>query len=222
MDTKFKRIVSFARKRVRNKSKENELIESLFPQYKIELNDMGIKNIGDLFARKFNSYILEIGFGSGENIIAQALANPNNAYVGCEVFTSGVTTLLKEINEKNVHNIKIWHDDAMNLIDMIPDNSLDLVYILHPDPWPKQKHNKRRLINSQFLKDIAKKMQPSAKVLIITDHSGYAKHIEHAIAEVKDIFTREFENYPAIVKTKYRLKADAIGVESQYFCLKLL
>jgi tRNA (guanine-N7-)-methyltransferase len=220
MENKFKRIVSFARKRVRNKARENKIIEDQFPKFQVNVNEDGIKAINEIFPQKFNSYILEIGFGSGENIIAQALDNPNQAFIGCEVYTSGVTSLLEGIEENKLENIRIWHDDAMDLVDMLPDNSLDLVYILHPDPWPKKRHNKRRLINEDSLRDISKKMKPGSKLLIITDHDDYASHITKAVDEVKDIFLREFDNYPAIVKTKYRLKADAIGVESEYFGLK--
>jgi tRNA (guanine-N7-)-methyltransferase len=93
MENKFKRIVSFARKRVRNKARENKIIEDQFPKFQVNVNEDGIKAINEIFPQKFNSYILEIGFGSGENIIAQALDNPNQAFIGCEVYTSGVMML---------------------------------------------------------------------------------------------------------------------------------
>ncbi len=221
MNINFKRIVSFARKRVRNRDKETNILKNLLPEFEIKLNEDGVKNIADIFPQKYESYVLEIGFGSGENIIDLAKNNPANAYIGCEVFTGGVTTLLEEIRDNQISNIKIWHNDALDFIKLIPDYSLNLIYILHPDPWPKRRHNKRRLINADFLRVIAKKMAPNSSLLIITDHQDYAEHIELSVDEVKDIFIRQFDNYPAIVKTKYRLKAEAQGVESKYFGLTM-
>lgn len=167
----------------------------------------------------FNKYILEVGFGSGENILDRAINNPKNAYIGCEVFTGGVVKLLKDIEDNQVKNIRIWHADAVELIMRLPLNSLNLVYILHPDPWPKQRHKKRRLINPEFLKLIASRMIPNGDLLIITDHEDYAKHINTVIKAVEDIFMRKTEDYPAITKTKYRLKAEANGIIPEYFYL---
>ncbi len=219
MEPIFKRIVSFARKRVRNRSKETQLIQELLPSFKINLNDKAIANIEELFPQKYKAYVLEIGFGSGENILALAKNNPDVGYIGCEVFTGGVTSLLEDIKRDQINNIRIWHDDALELIKLIPENSLNLVYILHPDPWPKRRHNKRRLINAEFLKSIAPKMVNDSSLLIITDHEDYAEHISLVIEEVKDIFKRRFDDYPPIIKTKYRLKAEAKGDESEYFAL---
>ena len=151
MSINFKRIVSFARKRLRNRAKETQIIENSLPEFMVVIPESGIKDIADIFLEKYNSYVLEIGFGSGENILALAKNNLSTAYIGCEVFTGGVTTLLQGIKDDQINNIKIWHNDALELIQLTPDNSLDLVYILHPDPWPKRRHNKRRLINPEFL-----------------------------------------------------------------------
>lgn len=221
MNINFKRIVSFARKRVRDRSKESEIIQSMLPNLAIKAKEEELKNIADIFPQQYQSYVMEIGFGSGENILAAAKNNPSNAYIGCEVFTGGVTTLLTAIEENQIDNIRIWHNDALDLIKILPDASLNLVYILHPDPWPKRRHNKRRLINAEFLRTIAKKMANKATLLIITDHADYANHIALSVKEVEDILTRKFDDYPSIVKTKYRLKAEARGIESQYFCLTL-
>ena len=226
MSLNHKRIVSFARKRVGNRAKENNILQELLPRFAAIVPEDGgvIEKLTDLFANSgnnmgYSSYVLEIGFGSGENILSMANKNPNIGYVGCEVFTGGVVTLLEDIRESKIENIRIWHDDALELISRLPLNSLSLIYILHPDPWPKRKHNKRRLINTEFLQLLASKMAKEAKLLMITDHADYAKHIATTIPEVADIFDCQFNDYPEIIKTKYRLKAEAQGIESQYFCL---
>lgn len=224
MNLKFKRIVSLARKRSKNITKEKEVLESLMPQYSVIVPEDGgaVQDIQDIFfkSNKFLGYVLEIGFGSGENILFNAKNNPELGYIGCEVFTSGVVTLLKDIEKEQISNIRIWHDDALELIPRLPNNSLKLVYILHPDPWPKRRHNNRRLINEEFLKLLATKLKNNGQILIITDHQDYAQAINKAIQEVKDIFEKKENNYPPITKTKYRLKADALGHESKYFLLE--
>lgn len=222
--TGFKRIVSLARKRSKNPEKEAKLLKELLPKFAAIVPEDGgvIEKISDVFFNsgiKYESFVLEIGFGSGENILFNAKNNPDLGYIGCEVFTGGVVTLLEDIEENKLTNIRIWHDDALELISRFPLNSLKLVYILHPDPWPKQRHKKRRLINAEFLKLLATKMVQGAEVLMITDHEDYASSIALSVEEVMDIFTPKFDDYPTITKTKYRLKADNLGVESKYFCL---
>ena len=222
----FKRIVSLARKRTKNPAKEAKLLQELLPRFATIVPEDGgvVEKLADLFFNNlglpvYPSYVLEIGFGSGENILFNAKNNPDLGYIGCEVFTGGVVKLLEDIQENQLNNIRIWHDDALELIARLPLNSLKLVYILHPDPWPKQRHHKRRLINAEFLRLLASKMARGAEILMITDHPDYAESIAATTEEVMDIFTPKFDNYPSITKTKYRLKADAQGVESKYFCL---
>jgi tRNA (guanine-N7-)-methyltransferase len=224
MNLGFKRIVSLARKRTKNPEKERKILQELLPEFAAIVPEDGgvIEKLSDIFFNgqlKYNSYVLEIGFGSGENIVFNAKNNPELGYIGCEVFTGGVVTLLEEIESNKLNNIRIWHDDALELISRLPLNSLGLVYILHPDPWPKTRHKKRRLINAEFLRLLAAKMAIGAEVLMITDHEDYANSIANVVEEVKDIFTAKFDNYPTITKTKYRMKADSLGVESKYFCL---
>ena len=169
--------------------------------------------------KAYNSYVLEIGFGSGENILNLAKNNPDTGFIACEVFAGGVAKLLEDMQALEINNIRIWHDDALELIPRLPLNSLSLIYILHPDPWPKRRHHDRRLVNAENLKLLASKMLVGAKLLIITDHENYAQHIARVIPKVADLFDLEFDDYPEIVKTKYRLKAEAKGIESKYFCL---
>ncbi|MEK6734141.1 MAG: tRNA (guanosine(46)-N7)-methyltransferase TrmB [Pseudomonadota bacterium] len=220
----FKRIVSLARKRSKNLPQETKYLQENLPNYAAIIPEDGgmLGKISDIFhneKRPYDKYVLEIGFGSGENILFNAINNPDYAYIGCEVFKAGAIKLLKDIKENNVNNIRIWNDDALELIMRLPNDSLDLVYILHPDPWPKRKHHNRRLINVDFLKLIASKMKNNAEILMITDHQDYARSIAKTILEVMDLFSQKNSDYPPITKTKYRLKADSLGHESKYFYL---
>lgn len=224
MTLNFKRIVSFARKRSNNPKKEAEILAKLLPKFAaITPEDGGaLEKISDLFKgseKEYSTYAMEIGFGSGENILHDAKTNPSIGYIGCEVYTGGVVKLLNSIDNDDIKNIRIWHDDAVELIARLPLNSLNFVSILYPDPWPKTKHNKRRLINAEFLKLLSTKMAPDSKLLMVTDHKDYADHITKELPEVSDIFARQMNNYPEITKTKYRLKAEDKGIESNYFYL---
>ena len=130
MTINFRRIVSFARRRTHNKAKEDKIIQDIFPKFAV--NSGKIDHISDVFNKESKqAYILEIGFGSGENILHRSKVNPQNGYIGCEVFTAGVTKVLESINSDNVNNIRLWHNDALELIPNLPNNSLQLVYILH-------------------------------------------------------------------------------------------
>ncbi len=223
MTVKYKRIVSAARKRKGNAEKEKQLLNELLPKYQIIAPEGDeIKKIEDIFPgseNRFNNFVLEIGFGAGENIVFNASNNPDKAFIGCEVFDGGVVSLLKELSVNNIENVRVWHNDALELITRLPENSLSLVYILHPDPWPKTRHHKRRLINEEFLKLLAAKIVKDGKILMITDHSDYAKAINEVVKQVGDLYKIETKDFPPITKTKYRIKADQLNIESKYFCL---
>ena len=94
---------------------------------------------------------LEIGFGSGEHLLNQAQLNPDVIFFGCEPYINGVASLLAKIKEKRVNNIFIYPGDVRNLFDVLPSNSIDRVFLLYPDPWPKKRHNRRRFVNPEYL-----------------------------------------------------------------------
>lgn len=220
---KFKRIVSLARKRSHNPEEDRQVIQELLPQYSAIVPEDGgiIYKIEDIFLKnKFDGYALEIGFGSGENIISAATNNKNIGYIGCEVFTGGVIKLLKDIENNNINNIRIWYNDALEFILRIPNNSLQIIYILYPDPWPKKRHHKRRLINVEMLELLQQKLAIDGKLFIVTDHVEYADHIANILNEVGPIFIRQYINYPEIAQTKYAIKAQERGLTPHYFCLQ--
>jgi tRNA (guanine-N7-)-methyltransferase len=224
MTRTYKRIVSLARKRTRNPEKERQFLEENLPKYSAVIPEDGgmLAKIDDIFfntTQTFTSYVLEIGFGTGENLVFNAKNFPEKAFIGCEVFTGGVVALLKQMEEQQISNIRIWADDAAELIARIPNNSLSLIYILHPDPWPKKRHHKRRLICKEFLLQLEKKLKQDGEILIITDHAEYAEAIDEEIKQVLEYYDIKNDNFPPITKTKYRLKADQQGIESKYFYL---
>jgi tRNA (guanine-N7-)-methyltransferase len=119
--------------------------------------------------------VLEIGFGGGEHLAAQAAAHPEQRFIGVEPFLNGVASCLRHIEESGVTNIRLHHGDARDLIARLPDASLDLVYILFPDPWPKARHHKRRLIQPAFLDALARVLKPGGEARFATDWANYAE-----------------------------------------------
>ena len=120
---------------------------------------------------EYNKNILEIGFGNGDNLVNMSLNKPNNLFIGCDAYYNGCVKLLKKIVNKNIKNIKIWPDDIHLIIKKFKKNFFDLILILQPDPWPKKKHKKRRLIQQKFLDDLNQILKYEGKLIISTDHN---------------------------------------------------
>lgn len=117
---------------------------------------------------------LEIGFGGGEHLAAQAARHPDAVMIGCEPFLNGVGSALRHIDEAGLKNVRIHADDARAVVDALPDASLDRVMILFPDPWHKARHNKRRLVQDEFAQSLARKLKPGGRLRFVTDWKDYA------------------------------------------------
>jgi tRNA (guanine-N7-)-methyltransferase len=117
---------------------------------------------------------LEIGFGGGEHLAAQAARNPQAVIIGCEPFLNGVASLLRHIDEGGLKNVRVHADDARAVVEALPDASLDRVMILFPDPWHKARHNKRRLVQDEFVADLVRVLKPGGRLRFVTDWKDYA------------------------------------------------
>jgi tRNA (guanine-N7-)-methyltransferase len=116
---------------------------------------------------------LEIGFGAGEHLVWQAENNPSVGLIGAEPYISGQAKLLAKIADKNLSNIRLYPEDARDVIAALPDSSLSRVFILFPDPWPKTRHHKRRFIQMEMLNELARVMKPGAELRFATDDRDY-------------------------------------------------
>ncbi len=122
--------------------------------------------------------IVEIGFGTGDSLVKMAEDNPDNDYIGIEVHKPGVGHLMLLLDQQNLSNVRIYCHDAMDIIEhKIADNSLAGVHLFFPDPWPKQKHHKRRIVRPSFVELLAKKLQPDGYFHAATDWKNYAEHM---------------------------------------------
>ncbi len=177
MQLKF--LPSFVKRKGRITRKQTHSLRSL--------SEFSVKNIQEIedFSKQFDKCYLEIGFGNAENIIFQATNNPSYLFIGSEVYMSGIGTLVSGIKENNINNVKIFSDDIRLLLDQSPKKIFDSVIIICPDPWPKEKHHKRRLISESFLKMIHDFMKDDSNVYISTDWENYAEGISELFKENK-------------------------------------
>ena len=165
---------------------------------------------------------LEIGFGGGEHLAAQAQAHPQINFIGCEPFVNGMAKLLASIEHDKLDNIRIWDEDVTDLLPTLPDACLDRVYILYPDPWPKRRQRKRRLVSDDMLKELARVMRPGAELRFASDIDNYigwvlARVLRSAefrwIATGPDDWRKPYEGWPG---TRYEAKASREGRVPSY------
>ena len=117
---------------------------------------------------------LEIGFGGGEHMVAQAARAPDVTIIGCEPFLNGVASAVRHVSEQGVVNVRIHDGDARELLGRLPDAGLDRVFVLFPDPWPKARHHKRRIIQDDTVAELARVLRPGGRLRFATDVAGYA------------------------------------------------
>ena len=149
------------------------LIEQLLPQ--ISVPDEGEINAARLFGDDRPLH-LEIGFGAGEHLAYRADVLPDHGFIGCEPFINGVAVALTHVRDQGLANVRLDMGDALDVLRRIPDGALSFVYLLHPDPWPKNRHAKRRMINDGPLDLIAAKLKPGGEFRMATDHPVYLNH----------------------------------------------
>ncbi len=156
---------------------------------------------------------LEIGFGGGEHITQQALANKDIQFIGAEPFINGVASLLQHIKQHNITNIAIWDDDVTTLMDKLPLQCIEQTFLLFPDPWPKLRHHKRRFVNATTITSLAKIMKIGATLTIASDHQEYiAWIIEHMRKQMYFDAQFDYSSPPTLppqnwYQTRYEQKA---------------
>ena len=222
--TESRLIASFGRRSGRKlKPAQAKLVKQLLPQLQITLPEQGYLVPEALFPHPVTSLQLEIGFGGGEHLAEQARRNPEAGFIGCEPFIDGVARLLGEIDRDRLTNIRLWSEDARLLLPSLPEGSVDRTYLLFPDPWPKARHHKRRIINQQTLGMLARCIRPGGELLLATDHADYATWmLEHLLASPDfQWMARVPEDFnqppPGWVETRYQRKTTAQGRHPLFF-----
>jgi tRNA (guanine-N7-)-methyltransferase len=213
-DIKKRPIRSYILRQGRITAAQTKAIQDNFQKHAVNFENK-IINFGDIFKNKNSDLILEIGFGMGTSTAEIAKSNLNKNYVAIEVHSPGVGNLLKLIQEGDIRNLKIIQHDAVEVLNlMIKNDSLDGIHIFFPDPWPKKRHHKRRLIQSNLLKLIAQKIKKTGYLHIATDWEDYAVWIidlldkEDSLEKTSDDFFKKPDYRPL---TKYENRGIKLG-----------
>ncbi len=206
------------------------LVDTLLPR--IAVPTEGPVTAERLFGRDCALHF-EIGFGGGEHMAGRADMLPDHGFIGCEPFLNGVAQALTHVDGGSsgaggttppLGNVRIHHGDALEVLERVPDGALSFVYLLHPDPWPKARHAKRRMMNDGPVRLIARKLRPGGEFRFGTDHPIYLRHalmvMRRHIAEFEWLCEtpRDFLNRPGgWPETRYEAKARKQGHEVWYF-----
>jgi tRNA (guanine-N7-)-methyltransferase len=154
----------------RLRKSQQELVDRLLPE-------LGVPAEGKITAARLfgedRPLHLEIGFGSGEHLASRADMLPDHGFIGAEPFLNGVATALGHIRDGQLANVRLWRGDALEVVQRIPDGALSFIYLLHPDPWPKARHAKRRMVNDGPLDLFAAKLKPAGEFRLATDDPTY-------------------------------------------------
>jgi len=205
---------------------QQSLLGDLLPRLAVTLPPGGRLDPAALFAPPDDGQgrplWLEIGFGAGEHLAWQAGANPEVGLLGAEVFVNGIAQLLRRIDADGLDNVRIFQDDARDLLTALPEASIGRAFVLFPDPWPKARHQKRRLIQPDALDHMARVMTDGAELRLATDDLAYARWMLEVLvahpdfswlAEGPDDWRQRPEDWPP---TRYQAKAEAAGRSPVY------
>lgn len=192
---------------------QQRVVDELLPKVCVDID-----NLDELSAEK--ELWLEIGFGDGAHVAGVAKKNPDISIIGCEPFLNGVARLLKSIEEDGLNNIKVLNGDGRILMDKMPEGIVSKVFILFPDPWPKAKHHKKRIVNNYTLDLVAKVLKSGGILEVATDHDDYSVSIAEILemrSDFKDSGHERSKPFDGWVETKYQKKAKREGRDSVFF-----
>lgn len=154
------------------KPRQAALMDSLLPRLALDLSGGKLDPMALMPAAR--AVWLEIGFGGGEHLASQAARHPDTLLLGAEPFLNGSASALRHIDEQDIGNVRLHAGDARDVVAALPDASLDRIFILFPDPWPKARHNKRRIVQTQTIQDFRRVLKPGGTIRFATDVQSYA------------------------------------------------
>jgi tRNA (guanine-N7-)-methyltransferase len=181
-----RRFVYGRRRGQRLRPGRRRLLAEDLPEVELVVPEAGHIEPASLFADRRPLW-LEIGFGGGEHLAAQAAAHPDRGLIGCEPFISGVAKLLAQAELLALTNLRIVVDDARLLLAALPDGCLERIFVLFPDPWPKARHQKRRIVNAATAAQFARLLLPGGELRLATDDMGYARAMLLALLPVREL-----------------------------------
>ena len=151
-----------------------ELVDHLLPQLAIDTTSPPLQNLAKLFVAPVYSLRLEIGFGGGEHLLAEACAHPDAGFIGCEPYLNGLAKILARLEAEPAANLRLFAGDAAELLAWLPPASLQRIDLIHPDPWPKRRHWKRRFVQDATIAAIARVLRAGGEFRFVSDIDDYA------------------------------------------------
>src|SRR5882724_2812324 len=199
-----------------------DLIERLLPRLSLDIGNPCPQDLAGLFDRPIDDIRLEIGFGGGEHLIAEARAFPNVGFIGCEPYVNGMAKILTQIEAHDIGNIRLFAGDAAELLAWTPQGSLARIDLIHPDPWPKRRHWKRRFVQDATVAAMARVLKGGGEFRFVCDIADYVAwtlwHLLRSrdfvwLAERADDWRLPWEGYTL---TRYGQKAEREGRVAAY------
>jgi tRNA (guanine-N7-)-methyltransferase len=215
MDLELDRARTFFGRRKGHKlrKRQAELFDTLLPRLAVDLSRWAPADLSTLFAAPVTDIQIEIGFGGGESMIAQAIARPRTGFIGIEPFANGMAKALAAIERETLTNVRLHFEEAASLIAWLPDASVDRVDLIHPDPWPKRRHWKRRFVQDATIAQLARILRQSGELRFATDVADYAAWtLQRLLRAPAFDWTAQSaddwrEPWPGFVPTRYHAKA---------------
>jgi tRNA (guanine-N7-)-methyltransferase len=199
-----------------------DLIEHLLPRLALDIASPAPPDLAVLFDPPAGDVRLEIGFGGGEHLIAEARALPNTGFIGCEPYVNGMAKILTQIEAHNIGNIRLFAGDAAELLAWAPQRSLERIDLIHPDPWPKRRHWKRRFVQDATVVAMARVLKPSGEFRFVSDITDYCAWTLTHLSRSPDFFwTAERASdwslpWADYTMTRYGAKAEREGRRAAY------
>jgi tRNA (guanine-N7-)-methyltransferase len=200
-----------------------DLVEQLLPRLALDISSESPNDLGEVFDRPVAEVRLEIGFGGGEHLIAEALNFPDTGFIGCEPYVNGMAKILTQIEAHNIANIRLFAGDAAELLAWAPPRSLVRIDLIHPDPWPKRRHWKRRFVQDATVAAMARILKTSGEFRFVSDIDDYcAWTLAHLVRSPDFEWMAERAAdwqlpWPDYTMTRYGRKAEREGRKAAYF-----
>jgi tRNA (guanine-N7-)-methyltransferase len=201
---------------------QSDLIEHLLPRLALEIGGPRPGDLAELFDHPLDGVRLEIGFGGGEHLVAEALAFPDLGFIGCEPYVNGMAKILAQIEAHNIGNIRLFAGDAAELLAWAPPRSLTRIDLIHPDPWPKRRHWKRRFVQDATITAMARILKSGGEFRFVSDIADYcAWTLAHLMRSSDFTWMAERASdwrlpWPAYTMTRYGRKAEREGRKAAY------
>lgn len=210
-----RQIRSFVRRQGRMTPAQKQGLDRYWSRFGLKISEEPI-DFNDIFGQK-SEVVLEIGFGMGDSLLAMAKANPEKVYIGIEVHSPGVGALLSMMEKEEVSNVRIYQEDAVAVLNQsIKDGSLAEINIFFPDPWPKKRHHKRRLIQPPFVELLNRKLKTGGQLHFATDWEDYAHQMMAVMSAAKGFKNSAGEgefvkNQNVRLPTKFEKRGERLG-----------